>query len=127
MRLKLKIGSSVVAFQAVTSCTLGRKDCDVTVADPFCSHQHALFYQDPQGQLRIRDMKSTNGTFVGGERIHDQALSAGDTVRVGNARIEIVEFEPTRVAATPSRKIASFEWDENLTHTVTRGCLPFEA
>lgn len=51
---------------------------------PGVSRQHAeLFRQGPL--YGVRDLGSTNGTYLNGERIESAALSEGDVLRVGDA------------------------------------------
>ena len=51
---------------------------------PGVSRQHAeLFRQGPL--YGVRDLGSTNGTYLNGERIKSAALSEGDVLRVGDA------------------------------------------
>jgi pSer/pThr/pTyr-binding forkhead associated (FHA) protein len=42
----------------------------------------------PDGTLEVRDLESTNGTFVNGKRIERTRLKSGD--RLGVGRIELV-------------------------------------
>ena len=42
---------------------------DIVIDDPFVSGEHALVTVDGSGQVTIRDLNSTIGTFVNGERI----------------------------------------------------------
>jgi hypothetical protein len=67
--------------------TLGRTpDNDVTLADPATSSHHCEFVADDTG-LYVRDLKSSNGTFVNGERVSDtKPLSNGDLVRIGQSQ-----------------------------------------
>lgn len=46
------------------------------------SRMHAEIY-DQEGMLRIRDLKSTHGTWVNGHRIEDQRLESSDQVQLG--------------------------------------------
>jgi ABC transport system ATP-binding/permease protein len=39
--------------------------------------------------LEVVDLKSTNGTFVNGKRVHQAALKSGDTLRVGRVELKI--------------------------------------
>jgi DNA-binding NtrC family response regulator len=51
---------------------------------PGVSRQHAELFR--QGPLHgVRDLGSTNGTYLNGERIESAALSEGDVLRVGDA------------------------------------------
>jgi ATP/maltotriose-dependent transcriptional regulator MalT len=55
--------------------------------DERVSRQHALLERLPAG-WSVRDLGSTNGTFVNGERIvRDRALRAGDEIRIGDTRL----------------------------------------
>ena len=40
------------------------------------------------GQLELRDLESTNGTFVNGKRVETARLASGDRIQVG--RLELV-------------------------------------
>jgi predicted component of type VI protein secretion system len=63
---------------------LGRsRDCDVVVSDENVSRRHAEVR--PSGsQWIVRDLGSTNGVKVNGQRIRDaQPLRDGDTIRIG--------------------------------------------
>src|SRR5271169_1352266 len=52
-------------FGQKTQVIIGRApDCDVCLPHPSISRYHALLERRPDG-LRLRDMNSVNGTFVG--------------------------------------------------------------
>jgi len=51
--------------------------------DQGISRQHAELYADGSGRVRIRDLNSTHGTFVNGQRVVDSPLNLGDRVKVG--------------------------------------------
>jgi len=71
---------------------IGRADdAELTVQDVSISRYHAQVYQNREGRWCVRDMGSTNGTFVNGRRVEEAALSSGDRVQVGEAII--VGFE----------------------------------
>jgi pSer/pThr/pTyr-binding forkhead associated (FHA) protein len=40
-------------------------------------------------KLEVVDLKSTNGTFVNGKRVHKSQLADGDTLRVGRVELTI--------------------------------------
>jgi hypothetical protein len=58
--------------------------------DPEISRQHARISRDPQGQLVVEDLGSTNGTFVNGQRITGpQVLNPGDSVQMGRSTLSV--------------------------------------
>ena len=67
--------------------TLGRDDsADIVVDDPGVSRRHSeirVTTDGPHLVTSIRDLNSTNGTFVNGDRISTQRLHDGDRVTLG--------------------------------------------
>lgn len=63
----------------------------VVINDSNVSRQHAEFWRTAEG-VAIRDLRSTNGTFVNGHRIEAVSLSPRDDVVIGalHLRIELV-------------------------------------
>jgi EAL domain-containing protein (putative c-di-GMP-specific phosphodiesterase class I) len=58
--------------------TLGRNEsCDYQILSSRVSREHAEIIREGSA-FRIRDLKSTNGTFVNGERIEERRLVDGD-------------------------------------------------
>jgi len=63
--------------------TVGRiTTCDLPVLDPTVSRRHAELEQVDAG-VRVRDLGSTNGTFLNGERISDAVATAGARLTFG--------------------------------------------
>src|SRR5262245_57404609 len=79
---------------------IGREqDCHLRPNSDLVSRHHCVFTVD-DFSVRLRDLGSTNGTFVNGERIQGQVmLKPGDHVVVGKLSFEIVVHEPAAVAA----------------------------
>lgn len=68
---------------------LGRgSDADVVLDDPGVSRRHAEI-RLADGDVVARDLGSTNGTFVDGERIQTARLRDGSTITVGRTRITV--------------------------------------
>jgi hypothetical protein len=65
-------------------------NCDLRLADPKASPQHARIEHTPDGYVLI-DMNSLNGTYLNGERIASPVtLRPGDQIRMGDI---VVTFE----------------------------------
>jgi two-component system cell cycle response regulator len=66
-------------------CILGRGDgVDIRVEDEGVSRRHAKLTRDEDGNVRIVDLGSTNGTFVNGRRVDARPLSDGDRIQIGS-------------------------------------------
>ena len=75
--------------------TIGRADGNTfQIADVSVSGRHCeVRWRD--GELVVRDLLSTNGTFAGGRKITEGVLRAGQTLRVGDVQLR---FEASAVA-----------------------------
>lgn len=63
---------------------LGRtSDADVWLDDAGVSRRHAVIRRAQDGTFEIEDLRSTNGTFVRGERVERARLGRSDRVQVG--------------------------------------------
>ena len=68
-------------------------DCDITIPDPFVSRKHLKLYIKDDSVF-IEDLNSSNGTFVGGEKITTKTkLNKGDIVFVGEHQISFVPID----------------------------------
>ncbi len=71
--------------------TIGRTDDnDIAVASSAISRHHARIEADDQGNLRLVDLKSTNGTFLNGQKATENPLKVGDIIRVGPFNLSVV-------------------------------------
>lgn len=70
---------------------LGRDDsADIVLDDPGISRRHSeirVTTDGPHLVASIRDLNSTNGTFVNSERISSQRLADGDRITVGRTTV----------------------------------------
>jgi len=67
---------------------IGRSElCDIRLQSNTVSRHHALIRSSRRGPM-IVDLDSTNGTTVDGYAIKEHLLEAGETIVVGNCRIE---------------------------------------
>ena len=74
---------------------IGRsRACLVQIAETTVSRQHAIFVVEP-GKVRLRDLGSSNGTFVNGGRVDGEIpLADGDRVVVGETEIVLRMLAP---------------------------------
>ena len=73
--------------------TVGKAEAysDVVLADPSVSRVHARIYRGEDGGIEIRDLDSTNGTYINGEKLdpdEKRRVQRGDEVRFGNVEYE---------------------------------------
>jgi hypothetical protein len=78
------------------------RDCDLRPVSPLLSRHHCVFKKD-EYSLRIRDLGSTNGTFVNGRRIFTEAiLKPGDEVRIADVTFHVhLPAPPQVIQSTP--------------------------
>jgi pSer/pThr/pTyr-binding forkhead associated (FHA) protein len=73
------------------SVTLGRAGCSVNLGDdPYLSQAHAEILLEPDGAARLRDLGSSNGTFVRLAPGSEQELQDGDLLRMGREVLRVV-------------------------------------
>ena len=69
--------------------TLGRATgADFSLDAALVSRVHCRLVALPGGELEVRDLESTNGTFVNGKRVQRARLESGDRLQIG--RVELV-------------------------------------
>jgi pSer/pThr/pTyr-binding forkhead associated (FHA) protein len=69
--------------------TIGRATgADFIVDEALVSRVHCRLTMLENGDLEVRDLESTNGTYVNGQRVEQARLASGDTVQVG--RVELL-------------------------------------
>jgi len=75
--------------------TIGRATgADFIVDAALVSRVHCRLTALPDGQLELRDLESTNGTFVNGVRIGQPLrLASGDRVQVGHVELVAIQDE----------------------------------
>lgn len=74
---------------------IGRDDdADIVLDDPGISRRHSeirITYDGPHQVISIRDLGSTNGTFVNGDPIGSLHLSEGDRITIGRTHLIVHE------------------------------------
>jgi pSer/pThr/pTyr-binding forkhead associated (FHA) protein len=73
--------------------TIGRKTCDIHLADPEISRQHAAITLEGD-QAHLEDLGSANGTYVDGQRIGGRVpLKPGSSFRLGTHQLIFTVIE----------------------------------
>ena len=95
---ELRDGATLVVGRAPTS--------DIPVIDPTISRRHAEIQSGDDG-VQVRDLGSSNGTFVNGTRIETGTVRAGDTLTFGKVGFRLqpvveVPTVPAPIAAAPA-------------------------
>jgi pSer/pThr/pTyr-binding forkhead associated (FHA) protein len=88
LTLKVKGGKRYDFPQGVIK--IGREeDCDITIDHSLVSREHAeISFYPPE--MKIRDLNSTNGTYLNGKRVTSSSLQEGDVISIGDNGPEIV-------------------------------------
>src|SRR5271154_3304241 len=89
--------------------TIGRADGNLfQISDPSVSGRHCEV-RLTGGGLIVRDLQSTNGTFVDGKNVTEAALKPGQSFRLGDVelRLEMVTTEPRPGTAFITRSLVT--------------------
>jgi pSer/pThr/pTyr-binding forkhead associated (FHA) protein len=71
-----------------TRIVLGRSpSCDVVVDDPTISEKHLELLFTPGRPVTLKDLNSTNGTFLNGDRVKQTALNEDDVIQIGHSHL----------------------------------------
>ena len=82
---------------------IGRANtCDVCLPYEDVSSEHAFLEKLSSGEIAITDNRSTNGTYVNGERISYKVLHSGDVVTISKGHV--LEWEKLMPAAAAAGK-----------------------
>jgi Nif-specific regulatory protein len=107
-----RVSSKIIVISGVCSgqvfpldaaeLTLGRDgDNTIGVPDPALSRRHCAFTHEPEG-WRVRDLGSSNGTFVNGVQVQSQLLVEGDHITAGGSVLLYVEGRPPEASHVDS-------------------------
>ena len=87
-------GSQAIDPPAQGAALVGRAaTSDVPIYDPTISRRHAELVLAPNG-VRVRDLGSSNGTFLNGARIEEAVAVDGDVVTFGKVAFHVREVTP---------------------------------
>jgi pSer/pThr/pTyr-binding forkhead associated (FHA) protein len=86
--------------------TIGRvEDNTFQIADPSVSSHHCEVHLRGS-EILIRDLNSTNGSFINNDKITEQVLKPGQVLRLGQVELKL-EAEGAAAAASPSSPLPS--------------------
>ncbi len=73
---------------------LGRSSkCHIQIQDQMCSGKHCAFKLNQQFKVLVKDLESTNGTYLNDCQIMDSHLMLDDIIKIGNCEIYIERSE----------------------------------
>jgi hypothetical protein len=76
--------------RSAEALTVGRsRDCDVVVGEETVSRFHAELRHGDGDEWTVRDLDSTNGTWLNGSRIREARIFRGDVLRLGGLRLDL--------------------------------------
>src|SRR5271168_5217020 len=83
--------------------TIGRvEDNTFQIADPSVSSHHCEVHLRGS-EILIRDLNSTNGSFIGNDKITEQVLKPGQILRLGQVELKLeAEGAPASSLSAPS-------------------------
>ena len=111
-RLTGKLGGRYIAVELDDKVTLGRHpDNDVRVDENQVSKKHCVV--ERRGEtFWVRDLGSSNGTFVNGKRVTEEPLWAGDVLGLGGTNLWFLVGQPPRDAAERGQATIVFDGSE---------------
>lgn len=82
---------------------IGKKeDNDLVLDEKTVSRNHVEIVQAEDSYM-LKDLNSTNGTFINDIRVKEAYLSPGDVIRIGTVRVEFIAFDE-KVQIEPSTR-----------------------
>ena len=89
----------MLSMETAETVTIGRApDNTMTLDHPMVSRYHALI-ERLGTRRRIKDLKSSNGVFVNGQRIDEEAwLQDGDEIRIGPVKLRLAAGQVQQLA-----------------------------
>jgi adenylate cyclase len=108
MRFKLTSADNLQTFelkQGVTQVVGRAPTSDVPVFDPTISRRHAELVTNDEG-VAVKDLGSSNGTFLNGSRVETCTVAAGDTITFGKVQFKLQAIGAVPQAAAPVKDAA---------------------
>lgn len=99
------------------SMTIGRDPMsDILINNPEVSRQHALLFSTAEGEFRLQDLGSTNGTYVNGRRLGSKPdlLRPFSTILLGGAVTLIFRESSTVPNVQPDSPVETSQQEDAL-------------
>ena len=101
--------------------TIGRvEDNTFQIADPSVSSHHCEVHLRGS-EILIRDLNSTNGSFINGEKIAEQVLKPGQTLRLGQVELKLEAEGAASAPPAPGSPPAPAKKQVDATMLIPRG------
>jgi S1-C subfamily serine protease len=97
MRIEITSGPDAGRSETIAGdgFTLGREGgVNLVLRDPKSSRRHASFSVMADGGVELRDLGSSNGTFVNGRQVQTATLRGGEEIRIGDTTMRVVAEAP---------------------------------
>jgi len=96
LKYKNKKGDGIIKV-GLSKVTVGRSSkCDHKIDDEMCSSLHCVFKLEKNGRLSIKDLGSTNGTFINDNTITETFVYLNDKIKIGST---ILQLDPSKMDA----------------------------
>lgn len=96
MEISFKITTSESTTETTlchqTTYVIGRRSGDIALHDVKCSRRHLSLSQGADGQVWMKDLNSTNGTKVNGEKTTSSPLKVGDVITIGKVTLAVTRL-----------------------------------
>jgi|HubBroStandDraft_3_1064219.scaffolds.fasta_scaffold57092_2 adenylate cyclase len=103
LRLVAEAGARSLDVPPGRVLVVGRaEDCDLPLADSTVSRRHAELEAAGAAGLRVRDLGSSNGTFLDGQRVDEGLARPGCRICFGRVAFELQEAAAPAAAGPPS-------------------------
>ncbi|MFC2074900.1 sigma 54-interacting transcriptional regulator [Bdellovibrionota bacterium] len=87
-------------FLLEQNSTLGTNEqCKIKLSDPFVSGKHCSLHFK-EDRLLLKDLQSTNGTFLGTKKIKEVTVHLFESIRVGQTTFSITPFQLEQATET---------------------------
>ena len=88
LRLVCLDGHTDIALDRAVVVVGRHRWCDARIASPRVSRRHCCLALDRDGVL-VRDLGSTNGTRINGQRVEGGVLRPGDELSIAHCRYQL--------------------------------------